>query len=410
MGASASRPKKKDLSPPTLADNCKVREGSPIADKEDAFEFAFMLQQHHMKQWAARDDNLAACLERADNSAFAAMTEFTAQSLPLDEDGFVRAHDCDQVDALTADFDKYGMVVIRNAISPAECEASVAELWDFIERHCSGLDRTNPRTWDKFLPLSKLGILGNTFLLSRQFFENRQAPRVHRAFSALFGTEQLHVNVGRASVMRPTRKVALPADSEHPAEEVDKPEWRTKEGSEWLHWDMNPFNGASSTFSWGVSDPLANRGYTHERLRTQAILALSDCRAEDGGFFCVPGSHKVVRQWAHANKDVVGDQKVSSAESAMQIYLPKNDTLRAHAQKAPIRAGDLLIWDARLLHCNYPNESDQMRMVQYIQMKRADDPALAPLLTDRNLLPESFEMSPLGERLLGFVPWSEKGD
>jgi hypothetical protein len=78
-----------------------------------------------------------------------------------------------------------------------------------------------------------------------------------------------------------------------------------------------------------------------------------------------------------------------------------------HAQRAPIRAGDLLIWDARLLHCNYPNNSDRLRMVQYMQMKRADDPAFSLLLQDRNLLPPEAELAltPLGERLLGFAPW-----
>ena len=49
---------------------------------------------------------------------------------------------------------------------------------------------------------------------------------------------------------------------------------------------MNPFTGGSSTFSWGVKDPLLNRGY--DRLSTQGALALVDCRLEDGGFFACP--------------------------------------------------------------------------------------------------------------------------
>ena len=139
----------------------------------------------------------------------------------------------------------------------------------------------------------------------------------------------------------------------------------------------------------------------------QAILALSDCRTEDGGFFCVPGSHRLVRSWAHANRDRVSDRAVHAPESGTQIYVPADDPLQAHGRTAPIRAGDLLIWDSRLAHCNSPNDSDRMRMVMYIEMKRADDPALAPLLTDRNMLPPAAEYSPtpLGERLLGFAPW-----
>lgn len=378
------------------------RETTPLRDKEAAAEFAFMLENMRMKNWAAEGDNLPRFLARADNSTFAS-DEFTPRPLPLDHDGFIVSHDADDPEAIRAAFDEFGLVVVRDAITPDACARSVAELWAFLERQCAGLDRTNPRTWGKWPGLSKLGILGNTFVLSPQFFDNRQAPRVHRAFAALLDTAELHVNIGRASVMRPTRAVRLPADEEHAAEEVvDKPEWRSKAGGEWLHWDMNPFTGSASSFSWRLNEPEANKGYDGP-LRTQGILALSDCRAQDGGFFCVPGSHTLVRGWAHANAEVVSDQQIYSPESSVQLPLPKGDPLRAHAQPAPIRAGDLLIWNAKLLHCNYPNDSDRLRMVQYIQMKRADDTAFGPLLADRNLLPPAaeFEPSPLGERLLG---------
>jgi ectoine hydroxylase-related dioxygenase (phytanoyl-CoA dioxygenase family) len=176
---------------------------------------------------------------------------------------------------------------------------------------------------------------------------------------------------------------------------------------------MNPFTGASSSFSWSGREPLANREYTHRALRVQGILALRDCcearREADGGFYCVPGSHKVIRSWAHAHGEAVSDKQVNAPESGTQIYVPKGDPLRSHAQKAPIRAGDLLIWDARLAHCNYPNESSAMRMVQYIQMTRADDPAFGLLFTDRNMLPPAAQFEPtlLGERLLGFAPWPD---
>jgi ectoine hydroxylase-related dioxygenase (phytanoyl-CoA dioxygenase family) len=405
MGNSASRRreagKKEEL--PALEVPAVDRERTSIADKEATAEMAFMLENMRMKTWAAEGDNIEQVLSREDNSAF--RDAYVATSLPLDQDGFVKAHDADDSEAIRATFDALGLVVIRDAISAEDCTRSVDELWGFLERQCKGLDRNNPRTWDKWPALSKLGILGNTFVLSPQFYANRQSARIHRSFAALFGIEQLHVNTGRASAMRPTRGVRLPADETHSEEVVDKPEWRSKAGEDWLHWDMNPFTGASSSFSWRVNSVAANRGYG--QLRTQGILALSDCASEDGGFFCVPGSHKVVRSWAAANTKNVADNLVVSPESGMQLYLPKEDPLRLHAQRAPIRAGDLLIWDARLLHCNYPNNSDRLRMVQYMQMKRADDPAFSLLLQDRNLLPPEAELAltPLGERLLGFAPW-----
>lgn len=408
MGAASSKkPKEKLTDKEELAPTAPAvdRESTQLADKEISAEFTFMLENIRMKQWAAEDDNMnQVVLPREDNRAF--RESYVETTLPLDADGYVRAHDATDADGISATFNELGLVVVRDVISAAECSRSVGELWEFLERTCPGLHRSNPRSWKKWPSLSQLGILGNTFMLSPQLFENRQSPQIHRAFAALFGTEKLHVNIGRASVMRPTLGVRLPPDETHPEEEVrDMPEWRSKAGKEWLHWDMNPFTGASSTFSWRVKDVGANRGYV--RLRTQAILALSDCGPEDGGFFCVPGSHKIVRSWAAANGESVEDKLVMSAESSMQLYLPKNDPLHEHAQRAPIRAGHLLIWDSRLLHCNFPNNSDRMRMVQYVQMKLAEDPALGLLLEDRNLLPPAGEFTPslLGQRLLGYSPW-----
>lgn len=156
------------------------------------------------------------------------------------------------------------------------------------------MKRDEPRTWERWPSLSQLGILGNTFNLSAQLCANRQNPACHRVFAALFGTPKLRVNVGRSSVMRPTVNVPWGRPGENDEDEpilVGKPEWRSKPGVEWLHWDMNPFTGAASTFSWHLHDVSANRGYG--RLSVQGILALSECRVDDGGFFCCPGSHKV---------------------------------------------------------------------------------------------------------------------
>ncbi len=84
---------------------------------------------------------------------------------------------------------------------------------------------------------------------------------------------------------------------------LDRPDWKTKEGEEWLHWDMNPFTGAVTGDDW-ATDVEKNREY---RLRVQGFIALTDCPADTGGFFCVPGAHKIIRKWAkHHRDDAVG--------------------------------------------------------------------------------------------------------
>lgn len=81
--------------------------------------------------------------------------------------------------------------------------------------------------------------------------------------------------------MRPTKGLRFPkAGSKDEFEIVDKPEWKTI--SEWLHWDMNPWTGTTTTFAWKSITYDLNRGY--ELVKTQSILALVDCGPEDGGF------------------------------------------------------------------------------------------------------------------------------
>jgi len=354
-----------------------------------------------MKNFAAEKSNLDKILAPEDNSG--ERYEYESFELPLDEQGFAASFDLADADGIRSFFAEHGLVVVRDVLTPDACERSVDELWAFVERQVPTLTRSDPRTWERWPSLSKLGILGNTFVLSPQFCRNRQDERVHRAFATVFGTEELLVNVGRASAMRPTRGVRMPATDTEAEELVDKPEWKSTAGGEWLHWDVNPFTGHASSFSWRLQDVEANRGY--DRLHVQAILALDDCRSEDGGFFCVPNSHRALRGWAHAHLHL--RKKVNSAESSCQCLLPRDDPLLQQGQRVPIRAGSLLIWNAHLAHCNYPNDSDRMRLVQYIQMVRADDPALAPLLVDSNLLPptSAFELTALGRKLHGFEPW-----
>ena len=86
---------------------------------------------------------------------------------------------------------------------------------------------------------------------------------------------------------------------------VDRPDWKTIDPDDYLHWDMNPFTGAVTSKNWAIQDLDRNRDY---RLRVQGLLALSDCKAENGGFYCVPGAHRLIRKWAKCHvEDQVGN-------------------------------------------------------------------------------------------------------
>merc|ERR1712146_43783 len=168
---------------------------------------------------------------------------------------------------------------------------------------------------------------------------------------------------------------------------------------------MNPFTGACTAFGWRATSLEANRGF--EQLRVQGILVLADSGPSDGGFFCVPGSHKHIEQWAASTIASTGKDKLqhllqmAGGAGGIQFQLQEGDALKSMGTKVPCRAGMLCIWNSMLLHANYPNDSSRPRMVQYIKMKPAACPAFAPLFTRRELLPaeDEFRLTELGEKL-----------
>lgn len=381
-----------------------------LREREDAYLQLFIEEHLRLREWATENDgNLKTILQPGDNSMHA-NDSFVPTPLPRDADGFVLSFPPDDARGIHTFFDAHGVVVVRGVIDLAACASSRTEVWDLLEREVSTVSRNDARTWDRWTSLAWGGFVGNTFNLSPQLCQNRQEPKVHAAFAAVLGRQDLHVNVGRVGAMRPTRRVAAgPLDPSGQPSIVDKPEWKTLASNDWLHWDCNPFTGAVSTFSWALHDPVANRDYLNNTTAVQAILALGDCGEHDGGFYCVPGSHKALRSWAHAHQHL--SSSMQSPEGPMQIKLPKgDDEFKRVAEKVPIRAGDLVIWNAATLHCNYPNDSQNLRLVQFIQMKPADDHVMGTLLKDISLLPPAaeFSLTPLGRKLYGFEPWEER--
>jgi hypothetical protein len=71
----------------------------------------------------------------------------------------------------------------------------------------------------------------------------------------------------------------------------------------------------------------------------------------------------------------------------------------------PIRKGCLLVWDSRLPHGNFPNNSNSMRIVQYLHMAPVIDKAIRSFPLSKDDLPSTFHLTDLGEKLYGFKSW-----
>ena len=212
-----------------------------------------------------------------------------------------------------------GYVVVPGVVPQPLLDAVVETIEAFL-----GKDLADPADWYK-APMYPGGIIN---MHSQQaLWDTRQHPRLHEAFSQVWGTEKLAVSVDRANMNPPSSA-----------------EW-DNEGT--IHWDMDstvrplPFN-------------------------VQGVLCLSDTEADQGGFCCVPGFHRRLEEWARTQP---ADRPPSTP-----------DTTGMEIRHIPAKAGDLIVWHRSLPHGNSRNRTGTPRLCQYITMgPAATDRAPAPM-------------------------------
>lgn len=236
------------------------------------------------------------------------------------------------LDAQLQDFwEENGYVVVPQAVSTDLLPPVI----DSIERFL-GKDLSDPSTWyDE--PMYPGGIINMN--RDQSMWDTRQDPRLHGAFSDIFGTEKLRVSVDRTNMNPPATET-----------------WNHKG---MIHWDMD---SSARPVTYGV----------------QGVLCLSDTDADQGGFQCVPGFHKQLESWAETQP---------ADRPAMHP-----DTTGLQIKHVAAGAGDLIIWHRALPHGNSRNHTDRPRLCQYITMGLAPDehePAPMPLArTHRTVLAE----------------------
>ncbi|MBL4677573.1 MAG: phytanoyl-CoA dioxygenase family protein [Mucilaginibacter sp.] len=212
-----------------------------------------------------------------------------------------------------------GYVVIKNAVPRAQALKTAAFIWDF-----EGKDANDPETWYT-APLSEMKMkeLTNTGMVevynNQALWDNRQWPKVHQAFADIWGTENLWVTIDRANLNFPIR----------PGHEYKG----------FIHWDYDPDTKPQNV---------------------QGVLALADQTDENmGGFQCIPELFRNYDTW-----------KLSQPEDRDHF---KPDTTGFTPTKVKMEAGDLLIFNSSQPHGIRVNNSDKVRVAQYISMMPAEE-------------------------------------
>lgn len=324
------------------------------------------------------------------------MTTYRPRELPHDDEGFVQSFRLEDADGIQAFFDEYGFVVVNDVLTEHERMATISDIWDIIESFCGGrlnINRNDPSSWQKRWPGGGPGLLGQAKTPSS--WHNRANPRLRAVFDRIVGTDRLLSSVDNFGVLRPTRRVpmrplppqlcrtdvvitaparpgdgtsAAAADQDGADATVDQPAWKTT--SKWLHWDLNPFHWVDKTM---LPYEFSEYGFISEnngteldgRVKVQGLLNLIDARTEDGGFLCVPGFHHHLAEWTALPETQRVREELKEAFDFLTV--PRDDPMQEYVRPVPMRAGALLVWNSELPHCNYSNDSDRFRMVQYVK-------------------------------------------
>lgn len=267
-----------------------------------------------------------------------------------------------------------GYIVIKDAVPKEQVKKLADFLWEFEEK-----DPNDPETWytppRAEMKMKELTNTGMVEVYNHQYlWDNRQFPKVHEAFTDIWGTGKLWVTIDRANLNLPLR-----------------PGFDYKG---FIHWDYDPETKPQNV---------------------QGVLALADQDDENmGGFQCIPELFRTYDTW-----------KLTQPEDRNHF---QPDTTGFDLVKVKMSAGDLLIFNSSQPHGIRPNRSqDKVRMAQYIAMMPAqeDDEALRQWRIHswkERQAPEGYafpgdprnwektkyetaELSELGRKLLGLDKW-----
>ena len=269
-----------------------------------------------------------------------------------------------------------GYIVIKNAVPKEQVKRLADFLWEFEEKNPN-----DPATWytppRAEMKMKELTNTGMVELYNHQYlWDNRQYPKIHEAYTDIWGTDKLWVTIDRANLNLPIR-----------------PGYEYKA---FIHWDYDPDTKPQNV---------------------QGVLALADQTDENmGGFQCVPELYRTFDTW-------------KLTQPADRDYF-KPDVSGFEIVKVKMDAGDLLIFNSMLPHGIRANMSgNKVRLAQYISMMPAqeDNEELRQWRISswrEKKAPEGFafpgdprgwektkyptaELSPLGRKLLGLDKWED---
>ena len=237
------------------------------------------------------------------------------------------AHDLASTPGAMLDYlDTHGYVVVGDCFTPTEVEHAHSLVWQFLEGR--GVRKDDLATWcgDAWPADHSTGIISRFGFSHSDFcWHARENAHVRRVFALVHGAraedeegslkedcteDHLITSFDGGNLFRPWQ---------------DRPQWKTSGG--WFHVDQNTRTGKVG------------------RCCVQGIAAFTDATAATGGLVVVPGSHKKHQEVCDAWGENKGDF----------VPVGRGDPMLQKPSKlVTAKAGDLILWDSRTVHCNTP--------------------------------------------------------
>lgn len=233
---------------------------------------------------------------------------------------------------------EHGYAVISDVLNEDEVKESKELLWKFIETATNGsVQHDNPQTWSNNWPSSSThGVIsGHGAGQSEFLWKIRSNPQVKKVFRTIWNDDALLVSFDGCGVFRDWRY---------------DPTWKTSGG--WNHVDQNP-----------VRKP--------NRCCIQGLVSLTDQSDKTGGLIIYPKTYERFTELADQPSKYQDFVKVPDTHPIMNNGQTKGKLVHC-------RAGDLVLWDSRTVHCNTPATNieerdanapvDLLRIVAYVSM------------------------------------------
>ena len=230
--------------------------------------------------------------------------------------------------------DTHGFVVIKSVMDSTHIVTAKEKLWNFLEE-TAGIMREDKSTWtaDRFenVGMAQNGIICNGIGQTDYMWYVRCLPKVKQAFSTVHDTDDLLCSMDGGNIFFP---------------------WHREES--WNHLK-------TETGWYHVDQGIKLRG----RQCVQGLVSLTDASAGTGGLCLIPGSTKF--------HDELVEQ--TGIETNFVEVPPSFHALNQKQILPMCKAGDMILWDSRTIHCSTPaletpshSPDELLRIAAYVCM------------------------------------------